>query len=408
MTFTSTVVGAADEIRAQHISPPSAGDLTFAPGSGDVVPVAVGSELAGTDGDLMLKGIALGQKSITVYVDDYGVFENGSNGVIQFSYANISSPTGVEGRELYENGTTTNARNFYVKDHLGSTRMVITGPSAATIVEATAYHPYGTMVPLHSSPENEVREKFTGKEYDTEGGENGGTGIGLFYFGARYYDPEIGIFTSTDPLDYFWNAYSYVGGNPINVTDPDGLAPDYDAASANGGDNAYNSAVGQLYELSPSTWQAMMDAPGIMSMSDLNSVIGGLQDWGAFMNYMNLMTKNDSWLRPALGWVLDAYGIAANYDPTGTNFVAHKLMSTIYIEINYAVEQRFYGQGNDVSRWMSHGGNIASTAFGLGVASKITSANSIGNVDRLRGTASSAVDLNLIILNRGASAGAKK
>ena len=31
------------------------------------------------------------------------------------------------------------------------------------------------------------------KLFDEEGTQNGGAGIGLFYFPARYYDPEIGI-----------------------------------------------------------------------------------------------------------------------------------------------------------------------------------------------------------------------
>jgi RHS repeat-associated protein len=47
-------------------------------------------------------------------------------------------------------------------------------------------------------------------------------GIGLFYFGRRYYDPELGMFTSTDPADQYWNSYCYVGNNPVNNIDADG------------------------------------------------------------------------------------------------------------------------------------------------------------------------------------------
>jgi len=47
-------------------------------------------------------------------------------------------------------------------------------------------------------------------------------GIALDYFGARYYDPEIGTWTSTDPSDQYWNAYSYCGADPINSIDIDG------------------------------------------------------------------------------------------------------------------------------------------------------------------------------------------
>jgi RHS repeat-associated protein len=51
-------------------------------------------------------------------------------------------------------------------------------------------------------------------------------GSDLFYFGARYYDAELGSFTSTDPMDEFWNAYSYCGGDPVNLWDPTGNESD--------------------------------------------------------------------------------------------------------------------------------------------------------------------------------------
>jgi len=47
-------------------------------------------------------------------------------------------------------------------------------------------------------------------------------GMGLVYFGVRYYDPEIGVWTSTDPDEQYWNSYSYCGGDPINYIDPNG------------------------------------------------------------------------------------------------------------------------------------------------------------------------------------------
>jgi len=46
--------------------------------------------------------------------------------------------------------------------------------------------------------------------------------MGLVYFGARYYDPEIGIFLSIDPVMQDWFAYAYCSNNPINRIDPDG------------------------------------------------------------------------------------------------------------------------------------------------------------------------------------------
>jgi RHS repeat-associated protein len=63
---------------------------------------------------------------------------------------------------------------------------------------------------------------FTGKERDSETGND--------YFGARYLSGAQGRFGSPDPGNagavnvdpQSWNAYGYVRNNPINLTDPDG------------------------------------------------------------------------------------------------------------------------------------------------------------------------------------------
>jgi len=64
---------------------------------------------------------------------------------------------------------------------------------------------------------------FAGKPYDEE--------IGLSYFGARWYDPDIGRFTGIDPMpvnpnDYrTFNRYAYAFNNPYKYQDPDGRLP---------------------------------------------------------------------------------------------------------------------------------------------------------------------------------------
>src|SRR5690606_1204906 len=63
--------------------------------------------------------------------------------------------------------------------------------------------------------------KFNGKEMDRE--------TGMYYYGARYYDPRISIFISIDPLaEEFPNygGYVYTMNNPINLIDPTGMAPE--------------------------------------------------------------------------------------------------------------------------------------------------------------------------------------
>jgi RHS repeat-associated protein len=134
---------------------------------------------------------------------------------------------GSEGRQQYDKVADTYTPYYYVKDHLGSTRMTVEGYTGCfNVVEASMYDSYGaieSVVPL-SGTLDPTKEKFTGNEFDGEGGDgNGVQGIGMFYFGRRYYDPEIGTFASTDPCEQYWNAYSYCGGDPINNIDLEGL-----------------------------------------------------------------------------------------------------------------------------------------------------------------------------------------
>ena len=58
---------------------------------------------------------------------------------------------------------------------------------------------------------------FTGREWDPE--------IELYFYRARYYDPHVGRFISSDPIgpDGGFNTYAYVDNNPLSYIDPDGL-----------------------------------------------------------------------------------------------------------------------------------------------------------------------------------------
>ena len=178
-----------------------------------------------TDGKLYLAGIEVAPgvpvRSVA-YVDDFAVYEqDGIGETLEFAYANITELGGVGGRTVFRDDIPANY--YYIKDHLGSTRMVV--DEDMNVVEATAYLAYGSIVDVGPvSPVAGAREKFTGKEFDTEGTANGAPGIRLDYFGKRYYDPSIGVWTSTDPANQFWGLYSYVGNghNPVSSYDPDG------------------------------------------------------------------------------------------------------------------------------------------------------------------------------------------
>jgi RHS repeat-associated protein len=124
---------------------------------------------------------------------------------------------GIEDADhVAENGS---ARTFewFLKNHLGSTMLVYgTGGTSGGLKAAYDYRSFGEQIELTSPSTGKVTENFTGKEKDDE--------TELNYFGARYLDPMLGMWTSVDPARQFASPYLYAGNgyNPINSFDPDG------------------------------------------------------------------------------------------------------------------------------------------------------------------------------------------
>lgn len=166
---------------------------------------------------------------------------------------------------LNENGTPT-SWNYYVTDHLGSTRKVV--DSNNNVLETINYYPFGSemrmsnpyqiirknskmnletagfTMPADSAisiknpgimiPKDSMRMKesgllaedywqpyrFSGKELDKQNGLN------MYDFGARLFDVAgVPMWTSVDPLaekHYPFTPYSYCIGDPVNKFDPDG------------------------------------------------------------------------------------------------------------------------------------------------------------------------------------------
>ncbi len=102
---------------------------------------------------------------------------------------------------------------FIHQDHLTGTALMTSenGISLGVI----KYYPYGAT----RSGDVPTDKLFTGQRYDD---------TGLYYYGARYYDPEIGRFISPDPTipdgvyPQSYNRYSYCINNPLKHVDPDG------------------------------------------------------------------------------------------------------------------------------------------------------------------------------------------
>lgn len=124
-----------------------------------------------------------------------------------------------EGRAL-PNGATAYNYEYTLTDHLGNSRVNFdTGTGVARLVQTNEYYPFGLEIPggTTTSPKNEYL--YNKKELQ----EN----LGLYDYGARFYDPVIGRWASVDPLaekGRRWSPYVYGFDNPIKFIDPDGMS----------------------------------------------------------------------------------------------------------------------------------------------------------------------------------------
>ncbi len=105
---------------------------------------------------------------------------------------------------------------YFHQDHIGSSNVIT--DSTGKQVACYEYKPYGETSKVSGSFSTDIR--FTGQRLDSS--------TSFYYYGARYYDPELGRFISADtiiqaPFDpQSLNRYTYCRNNPINYVDPTG------------------------------------------------------------------------------------------------------------------------------------------------------------------------------------------
>jgi len=104
---------------------------------------------------------------------------------------------------------SVNQTYYYLYDGLGDVVNLVDG--YGNLVQTYYYDAFGKSTNVKHDVVN--KKQFTGKEIDEDSG--------LYYFFARYYDPETGRFLSEDSEPYL-NLYIYCHDDPINKIDPDG------------------------------------------------------------------------------------------------------------------------------------------------------------------------------------------
>ena len=105
--------------------------------------------------------------------------------------------------------------HYYLKDHLGSNRVVV-NQATGEVEQVNHYYPFGGLM-AESTGGNGQRYKYNGKELDRM------HGLDWYDYGARWYDGMRFLTQDPHATDYVGiSPYAYCANNPIKAIDPDG------------------------------------------------------------------------------------------------------------------------------------------------------------------------------------------
>jgi RHS repeat-associated protein len=181
------------------------------------------------DGERVLKNIGNGQTvsingktaaqtsgtgNYVIYANPYEVVRSGNYTKHYYIHGlRIASSLNVTG-----SGNKVSTFQFYYHpDHLGNSAFIT--DASGEVYQHLEYFPFGeTFIDEHSNQQR-TPYLYNGKELDDE--------TGLYYYGARYYDPITSTWENVDPSwdlpnQISTSPYAYVQDNPISNVDPDG------------------------------------------------------------------------------------------------------------------------------------------------------------------------------------------
>ncbi len=194
-------------------------------------------------------------------------------GGIEYSASAIEAIYHPEGRARLISSTWE--YEYGIKDHLGNPRVYFKYNGSISFLQENHYYPFGMEQgewTAPSSPENKY--KYNGKELNDE------FSLGLYDYGARWYDPVVGRWTSVDPLAQLYpsvSPYAYGLNNPMFWTDPTGMT--VEPGSQKEWDKQKQNVVGERDKLQSKIdgLNAKATAKG-WSAEKLAGKIGNMQD----------------------------------------------------------------------------------------------------------------------------------
>ena len=134
---------------------------------------------------------------------------------------NLATTSAVQSLTITPPSAPGVAQVYYIYSDQINTAREITNAAGVKIWQADP-EPFGANVP-NENPAGQgsftYNPRFPGQYFDKE------TGLHCNYF--RDYDPQAGRYVQSDLIGLSGgiNTYGYVGGNPLSITDPSGLAP---------------------------------------------------------------------------------------------------------------------------------------------------------------------------------------
>ena len=187
---------------------------------------------------------------------------------------------------------------YYHPDHLGSSSYITN--LDGEVVQHIEYVPFGEVFAEERNNTWNTPYLFNAKEFDEE--------TGLYYYGARYYEPRLSLWISCDPKeeDYpMLTTYCYVNNNPVIFIDPHGLDSYYTMDGVYLGDN--NKKTQYVYVVSSGGYKQYKKGRYVITLNKATQLRDNknnpitkddFKDLAGTL-YAEMSYKNNTWLEAA-------------------------------------------------------------------------------------------------------------
>ena len=164
------------------------------------------------------------------YVNGQGFCCN--DGTLEAAQARAMARTRTTNGNFHDKDNYEKMQFYYHPDHLGSSSYITN--LDGEVSQHIEYVPFGEVFIEERNNTWNTPYLFNAKEFDEE--------TGMYYYGARYYEPRLSLWMSCDPIGeraYDKSIYNYCSNNPVIRIDPDGKADYYSNSNAKylGSDN---------------------------------------------------------------------------------------------------------------------------------------------------------------------------